>query len=687
MALNRFCQKERVTFRKDATSSIVTMLSEQRKTGAFCDIVIAVNSRSYYAHKCVLAASSPYFRSMFSIPMKEEKDAVINLSQSLCLDNDISFYFVLEFLYCGIIEISPQNILDYVKIADFLLLEDLKHFCQDYFLLHGNIVINNCLYVTFFAEQHNLEDVAKVGQSIIECRLYDYFIFGDDILEIPFDIFKALLQNNFMRKEINVELVESCIFKWVKRDIRERNQFLSNLLEYTSPCLQQKHLSTSVTETSRSDIRFQVANINSISCPSRQMEDTGSSVTSCRAQRKIMKLRKSVKKVPVLFATNANVAMKHFQMYVYNVNKNEWLQIQLNTDQLIHMIPPKLGVCAMTFYSMTQTLYLFLSYNLPYATDMLRINVLQINTVTGRHSLHTFRHRYNSSECCQTTITDNRKVPPAIVCVFGYLCIVGNMEGTGQIYVCDPQSSTYMCYQIPGTRFVSLARAVAKDDRYLYVWCRHRFGHEEYCINKDVSFCIFDVKTKVFSVVSCPAPPSINYLEFGNIHVLVVENDRVIVHSPGQPSLCLDESKREWLALPDSVPEFKEHACLGLMPYRGSTVCAYVGDRLYITENPVVYCTALHSLATCRREPERLRPPPADGLAIVTGAHVSSTFVRALKLCTAYDETYIKVMLSQGINLEYDTEESVHARSPPSDDSTDELESDGLEYDDDLFEY
>ncbi len=36
-------------------------------------------------------------------------------------------------------------------------------------------------------------------------------------------------------------------------------------------------------------------------------------------------------------------------------------------------------------------------------------------------------------------------------------------------------------------RFISLARAVKKDDRFVYIWCRHRYGHEEYCINKEVT--------------------------------------------------------------------------------------------------------------------------------------------------------------------------------------------------------
>ena len=681
MALNRLCQKERVTFRKDASASIITLLSEQRKTGAFCDVVLVINTCSFYAHKCILAASSPYFRSMFSLPMKEEKDSIINLSQSLYLENETSFYLVLDFMYSGVIEITSSNILDFVKIADFLLLEDLQHFCQDYFLLHGNIVINNCLFVTFLAEQHNLEDVAKVGRSIIECRFFDYFLYSDDILDTPINIFKLILQNNLALNDADSELIESCIFRWVKRDLKERNQYLSNLLEFTN-ISHSTLLSTSLNENCVTSIAYHISSINSVSCPSRQ----GDTLNLFRPSRKLGKSKRALKKTPVIFATNANVAMKHFQIYVYNINKNEWLQMPLNTDQLIHMIPPKLGVCAMTFYSATQTLYSFLSYNLPYATDMLRINVLQINTVTGKHSLHTFRHRYYSSECCQTTITDNRKVPPAVICVFGYLCVIGNMEGTGQIYVCDPQSSTYMCYQIPGTRFVSLARVTAKDDRYLYVWCRHRFGHEEYCINKDVSFCIFDVKTKVFSVVSCPPPPGISYSEFANIHALVVENSRVVVHSPGRHSLQLDESKREWIVHSDYMSDFKEHFCLGMMPYRGSTVCSYVADRLYIAENPVMYCTALQSLSTSRNEPEKLKPPPADGLAIATGALVTSVFLRTLKLCSNYDESFVKVVLALGISLEYDTEESATAKSPPSD-SSDGIESDGLEYDEDMFEY
>ena len=45
--------------------------------------------------------------------------------------------------------------------------------------------------------------------------------------------------------------------------------------------------------------------------------------------------------------------------------------------------------------------------------------------------------------------------------------------------------------QVPGVRFISLARAVKKEDQFVFIWCRHRYGHEEYCINKEVRFMKF----------------------------------------------------------------------------------------------------------------------------------------------------------------------------------------------------
>jgi len=87
--------RERVGFHRDIYNSLIKSLIRQRKSGEFCDVVLRVNRKTYSGHRAILAASSPYFRSMFSSGMKELASREVDLSKSLQLDNDDSFKNVI----------------------------------------------------------------------------------------------------------------------------------------------------------------------------------------------------------------------------------------------------------------------------------------------------------------------------------------------------------------------------------------------------------------------------------------------------------------------------------------------------------------------------------------------------------------------------------------------------------------
>ncbi|CAB1114554.1 unnamed protein product [Ectocarpus sp. CCAP 1310/34] len=79
---------------------------ELRRVGACCDVTLAVGSKHFKAHKCVLAAQSSPLRAMFEGSFKEGSEDVISL-----LDVEPhSFSLLLDFFYDRGVEVTDENV-------------------------------------------------------------------------------------------------------------------------------------------------------------------------------------------------------------------------------------------------------------------------------------------------------------------------------------------------------------------------------------------------------------------------------------------------------------------------------------------------------------------------------------------------------------------------------------------------
>ena len=415
---------------------------------------------------------------------------------------------------------------------------------------------------------------------------------------------------------------------------------------------------------------------------------------------------------PVLVALNCNFPMKYFRIYLYDVVRRLWRALPLCTEAALGVMPARLSVCACALHA--SILFLLLSHDLPYPSDLQRLHILAFDVGRGRLALLTFTQRRSrratggappTAVHLQTTMTDVRAVPPVLVYCAGFLCVVGNVDAVGSVFVCDPATSTYTCHAVPGARFVSLARAAVRADRYVYVWCRHRFGLEAYCVNREVAFAVFDVRRRCFSA-PLPPPPGVGYDDFATAgHVLCVDaGGRPVVHSPGRRSYYFDESRHVWAACTDAMPAWPERRfpASAEMPYRGCELYTFVdaGDEsvingVYSVGNAAPYVTSLTYFGVGQTSTVPLTPPPVDGITVLAAGYLRSTFCTALPAVQRYDDSFARLVHRKTRQLyDADVEGSVvvgrHAGGDADSCTTDSDSSDvedGLEYDDDIYGY
>ncbi|XP_039677147.1 uncharacterized protein zbtb22a isoform X2 [Perca fluviatilis] len=107
-----------------ARAAVLDNLNRQREEGRLCDLSIQVQGQVFRAHRCVLAASSPYFHDQ--VLLKN----VTTVSLPSVMD-PVAFESVLSSAYTGQLSIVLDDIVNYVTVASFLQMWHIVDKCTE----------------------------------------------------------------------------------------------------------------------------------------------------------------------------------------------------------------------------------------------------------------------------------------------------------------------------------------------------------------------------------------------------------------------------------------------------------------------------------------------------------------------------------------------------------------------------
>uniref|UniRef100_A0A1A8L064 Zinc finger and BTB domain containing 9 n=3 Tax=Nothobranchius TaxID=28779 RepID=A0A1A8L064_9TELE len=107
-----------------ARAAVLDNLNRQREEGRLCDLSIQVQGQVFRAHRCVLAASSPYFHDQ--VLLKN----VTTVSLPSVMD-PVAFESVLSSAYTGQLSIVHDDIVNYVTVASFLQMWHIVDKCTE----------------------------------------------------------------------------------------------------------------------------------------------------------------------------------------------------------------------------------------------------------------------------------------------------------------------------------------------------------------------------------------------------------------------------------------------------------------------------------------------------------------------------------------------------------------------------
>ncbi|XP_062844502.1 zinc finger and BTB domain-containing protein 20 [Trichomycterus rosablanca] len=103
------------------SSSVLETLNEQRNRGHFCDVTVRIHGSMLRAHRCVLAAASPFFQDKLLLGYSDiEVPAVVSVQ---------SVQKLIDFMYSGALRVAHSEALQILTAASILQIKTVIDEC------------------------------------------------------------------------------------------------------------------------------------------------------------------------------------------------------------------------------------------------------------------------------------------------------------------------------------------------------------------------------------------------------------------------------------------------------------------------------------------------------------------------------------------------------------------------------
>ncbi|XP_050402889.1 actin-binding protein IPP isoform X1 [Patella vulgata] len=214
---------------------LLKRLSLLWKEELYCDISIIANGKSFSAHRHILAASSSFFKAMFTSGMVEGSQKEIYLHD---IDEDI-IQELLSFIYTGVIEITLENVQDLLSSSDMLGLVDVTEACGQFLQQHLNT--ENCIGIYLFCDAHSCQDVKQAAELYIQKHFLQVSK-TEEFLQLPKDELIHFLSSENLRLENEIQAFNAAIV-WINHDLISRRKEIFDVMKpIRFPIIHEKHL-------------------------------------------------------------------------------------------------------------------------------------------------------------------------------------------------------------------------------------------------------------------------------------------------------------------------------------------------------------------------------------------------------------------------------------------------------------
>ena len=218
---------------EDICPCLMGRMNSHRKDKTLYDFCIKVGDNQVTAHKSVLAAASDYFTSLFVGPLKTADDTAKVDFSSIALDVE-SVEAVVDFLYTGVIDIHEENLEAILKLAGFLLINQLEQLCIEYMEQCSDL--SSFMMYYLLSVDYMVTEAEEIMIRTVKPRFHDWFIHQDSTRALPSYHLQKLFEDYDIFEHCTVIDRLTFLVDWVLGGkTEEHEELLLKIFEDVSP--------------------------------------------------------------------------------------------------------------------------------------------------------------------------------------------------------------------------------------------------------------------------------------------------------------------------------------------------------------------------------------------------------------------------------------------------------------------
>ncbi|KAG2456294.1 kelch repeat and BTB domain-containing protein 7 [Polypterus senegalus] len=178
----------------------------------------------FTCNRNVLAAASPYFKSMFTGGLYESKQAKVKIHD---VDAE-SMALIIDYCYTGNVTISEGNVQRLYAAANMLQLEYIRQACSNFMTRRLDLI--NCAGILKFADAFDNQELKNKAKAFIARHFHHFCRKGKELCELSLNQIKEILQMDTLDVDSENKVCAIAI-QWLEANAAEKAGVILEVLK------------------------------------------------------------------------------------------------------------------------------------------------------------------------------------------------------------------------------------------------------------------------------------------------------------------------------------------------------------------------------------------------------------------------------------------------------------------------